>query len=115
MKTLVLYVFHGSNGVEAQQALEVFRKQLESISSSARICFLKNQEPCLANTLLEAAQSDFELVRVLPMFLLPGSHVTKDIPETITSILRDYPGLNIITEDCLIKDQVFLSYLTQKL
>jgi sirohydrochlorin ferrochelatase len=115
MNALVLYVFHGSSGAEAQEALETLTNKLNKAHSNAKICFLKNQTPSLNEALMKAVQAGIKEIKVLPMFLLPGSHVTNDIPSVVKGLLASNPALKITIDDCLIKDKDFLNYLIKKL
>jgi sirohydrochlorin ferrochelatase len=108
-KTFYLLLFHGSARNDALISAQAF---LDKINFSRQIkntgiAFLRGQQPDLASALKKIAQDNFNKVKVIQLFLLPGAHVNEDIPGMINSFKKDYPNITVETSPCLVELKEF--------
>jgi sirohydrochlorin ferrochelatase len=91
-KTCVLLLSHGSRDpladLEMRKCAQAYQTRHPEIS--VRFGYLELAEPSF-NSELERAAQNFNLVRILPLFLFPGSHLKKDIPQTIQRVQEKNP------------------------
>ncbi len=91
-KTCALLLSHGSRDfsadLEMKKCAEAYQARHPEIS--VRFGYLELAEPSFNSELEKAAQT-FNVVRILPLFLFPGSHLKKDIPEMIQSAQAKNP------------------------
>ncbi len=116
-ETFSLLIFHGSARPEANAAAVSFAERLKKRigKTSFAICFLKGVAPELATTLEEAVARGFRKIRLIPLFLLPGTHNSKDIPAAADVIKNAYPQVEIEILDCLVEMPEFLELIGNKL
>ncbi|MBI5237746.1 MAG: precorrin-8X methylmutase [Deltaproteobacteria bacterium] len=95
-KTGLLILGHGSKLVEANDTL---RRVAESIKertaaySSVVPAFLQMERPDFGEAVHALASDGIEDIVVMPYFLYPGAHVTKDLPEEIEAAKARHPQL----------------------
>lgn len=116
-ETFSLLIFHGSARPEANAAAISFAERLrESFGiTSFAICFLKGVAPELATALEETVIRGFRKIRLIPLFLLPGTHTCKDIPAAADVVKRAHPQVEIEILDCLVEMPEFLELIGKKL
>ena len=91
--TAVVLVAHGSRVAaanEAHQRLAALLADRPGIQVVA--AFLELATPAIPEA-LDVAASAGEAVLVLPYFLLPGAHTTRDIPELVESARDRWPAV----------------------
>ena len=79
------------------------------------ICFLEGVAPELAMALEKVVARGFRKIRLIPLFLLPGTHTRKDIPAAADVIKKTYPHVRIEILDCLVEMPEFLELISNKL
>ncbi|GAB1355275.1 hypothetical protein MASR1M12_40170 [Erysipelotrichia bacterium] len=116
-ETFSLLIFHGSALPEANAAAVGFAERLkERIGmTDFSICFLKGVAPELAMALEKVVARGFRKIRLIPLFLLPGTHTRKDIPAAADVIKKTYPHVRIEILDCLVEMPEFLELIGNKL
>lgn len=115
-ETFSLLVFHGSARSDANNAAFNFAdKIINSGCHNFSVCFLKGVKPDLQQALTQAAEAGHTRIKIIPLFLLPGSHIQKDIPEIIETARIEFPKLQIIVEKCLVDWPEFVFLLIEKL
>ncbi|MFB1051153.1 sirohydrochlorin chelatase [Paraliobacillus sp. JSM ZJ581] len=92
---VVIYVAHGSKKEPTNQQFVKAIKSMIEINNAARkkIAFLE-ANPALDQTIDQCKQEGATQVIVVPIFLLPGMHVTRDIPNILQQKNRQYPSLS---------------------
>ncbi|WP_182200909.1 sirohydrochlorin chelatase [Paraliobacillus salinarum] len=88
----VIYVAHGS---KEKQTNDKFTKAIQSIiemddNQTHRIAFLE-ANPSLAQIIDQCIDYGVNEIIVVPIFLLPGVHVTSDIPTILKQKNKQYP------------------------
>ena len=116
-ETFSLLIFHGSARPEANAAALSFAERLKKRigMNSFAICFLKGVAPELETALEEAVVRGFRKIRLMPLFLLPGTHTCKDIPAAADVIKKTHPQVEIEIFDCLVEMPEFLELIGKKL
>ncbi len=91
-KTCVLLLSHGSRDSSADLEMKKCAEAYQTRHPEITVCFgyLELAEPSF-NSELEKAAQNFNMVRILPLFLFSGSHLKKDVPETIQRVQEKYP------------------------
>lgn len=115
-ETFSLLVFHGSARSEANMAATEFAKKLQDLNcQNFSVCFLKGVSPDLNQALTEAAVAGIIRIRITPLFLLPGSHISRDIPEIVDEAKKKFPQLEISIDKCLVESPEFIDLSAARL
>lgn len=96
MKTGVIILGHGSRASEAR---EVFAKMVAQIRESVNYEIVKGAamelaEPNLFQSVEEVVKQEVDKIIITPLFLFPGVHVQKDIPQLIKELEDKYPTID---------------------
>jgi sirohydrochlorin cobaltochelatase len=60
-----------------------------------RLAYVNSATPTLADVAQEAANDGINKLRVLPLFLSPGGPIERDIPEQISVVRAQVPGITV--------------------
>lgn len=93
----ILILAHGSRKPETERILESLVSKLKIKTKGALIesAYLQFSEPSLekgVESLIKLGALD---IRIIPLFLFDGIHVTQDIPEEIETLKTRHPGIRI--------------------
>jgi sirohydrochlorin ferrochelatase len=96
--TAVVIVDHGSrsglaNAVVADVARLVQVRAGER--ATVRFAHMEISEPALGTVIDECVSAGATRVIVQPLFLAPGKHAAKDIPELVADAQRRHPGVEL--------------------
>jgi len=99
----VLIVGHGSRRPQAVDVLRgaALRMRQRLVNARVDVAFLEHGDPNFAAALASCYAAGVRRLVVIPFFLLPGVHVTADLPAEIASARRRFPGLQIVQADFL--------------
>lgn len=115
-KTINLLLFHGSARANALESAAGFTKKLREQSGKAiECCFLRGQQPTLEMALSSALNDGCSKIRLIQLFLLPGSHVDQDIPGIVDEFRQKHPEIEIESFPCLVELDGFASMLVKLL
>ena len=107
-----VFVFHGSKNVESENTIKNFSDNLKNrIECSFSICYLKEKSPTLSEALEEAYNNGFKQINCFPLFVLPGSHITKDIPAAIQEFKSRHTDCVIKQMPCLTENKSFVNFI----
>ncbi|GGM25987.1 cobalamin biosynthesis protein CbiX [Paraliobacillus quinghaiensis] len=92
----VLYIAHGSKNEQTNKRM---RLELEKLSSLVdmqiqQVAFLE-ADPNIKEGIAQCVKKGATEIILMPVFLLPGVHVIKDIPEQVHSAQLTYPDVTI--------------------
>jgi sirohydrochlorin cobaltochelatase len=95
-KRLILFA-HGSRD---PVWLETFRRLARELSSELghdriALAFMEFAGPTLGDALAEASDEGAHQIKLLPLFLSAGGHVSRDIPRLVDSAKLRFPELEI--------------------
>lgn len=99
----VLIVAHGSRRAQAGDVLEAMAAQVRQRLGATRVdvAFLENGAPHVAAAIENCFSAGVRRLVVIPFFLLPGVHVTVDLPREIAAARQAFPSLQIVQADFL--------------
>ncbi len=109
-----IFVFHGSKNIESENTIESFAQNLkDKLNSCFSICFLKEKSPTLSETLEHAFTKGFKRIKCFPLFVLPGSHVNKDIPAIIQDFKIRHKDCSVEQMPCLTENKSFVNFVIE--
>ncbi len=109
-----IFVFHGSKNIESDNTIKAFSRNLkDKLDSSFSICFLKEKSPTLQEALEQAFIKGFNRIKCFPLFVLPGSHVNKDIPAIIQEFKTRHRDCSVEQMPCLTENKSFVNFVTE--
>lgn len=116
-KTFSLLVFHGSARKNANDAANEFSRILsaELGCSQFSLCFLKGVAPELSEAIATAAANGEKHLTIIPLFLLPGSHINDDIPAIVRDFSSAHPEVEIVIRKCLVAEEDFAEYVARQI
>ncbi|GBE54088.1 sirohydrochlorin ferrochelatase [archaeon BMS3Bbin15] len=77
----VVVVGHGSRLPETKEVYEKVGKLAgEKLGVPTKVAYMKHWEPSIYEAVTSSIKEGFKKIVVVPLFLLPGLHVTDDIP-----------------------------------
>ena len=94
----VILLGHGSRREEANEEICQMTKMIQEVDKDRfyEVAFLSLGHPCLEDTVKNLIKKGCEKIIVMPMFLVTGSHINKDIPEKILLQKTAYPNIEFI-------------------
>lgn len=96
-KIAVLLVAHGSRSSAPDDLLPrlsaAVRRQLGALIVETAYCAW--QQPDLASGIDRCVAAGAGRILLYPCFLLPGQHVTRDLPQAVARAAKLYPGVEI--------------------
>jgi len=54
-------------------------------------------------------------LRLIPLFLLPGSHIDEDIPAIVENFRQTNPGIDIKLGSCLVQNRQFIEFVAAEI
>jgi sirohydrochlorin ferrochelatase len=99
----VLIVAHGSRRSGTTDILRDMATRMRHRLGNVRVdvAFLEHGTPAFRAAVESCYAAGVRRLVVLPFFLLPGVHVTADLPAEIASARRRFPALRIVQADFL--------------
>mmetsp|Transcript_8941 Transcript_8941/g.26851 ORF Transcript_8941/g.26851 Transcript_8941/m.26851 type:complete len:152 (+) Transcript_8941:72-527(+) len=97
-KRALLLVDHGSRRKEANEMLDDVRNMVVELGAGVDIVETAHMEladPNIAQGIGRCVQQGAEEVVVMPYFLAPGRHSSKDIPEMVGEAAKEHPEVKI--------------------
>jgi sirohydrochlorin ferrochelatase len=98
--SVIVVAAHGSRAAEANDAHRTVVDQLAGTvqgDALARVvpAFLELAEPSIDAAIDDAVLAGAEIVLVLPYFLYPGKHLTRDLPAIVEAAVGRHPAARI--------------------
>ncbi|MES4785892.1 MAG: hypothetical protein C4294_08835, partial [Nitrospiraceae bacterium] len=89
----VLLVFHGARDDDGMAEFYAFLKLVRDTWKPIPVqpAFLEFVEPSILDAVAEMVAQGIEEVLVLPLFLVPASHLKTDVPAAIQHVRLRYP------------------------
>lgn len=93
----ILILAHGSRRQETDAILNSLTEKVKSKTGESMIipAYLQFSEQNLEAGIEALIDKGAEKIKVIPMFLFDGIHVTQDIPEELNAIMAKHPGVEI--------------------
>ncbi|MEZ4433830.1 MAG: CbiX/SirB N-terminal domain-containing protein [bacterium] len=91
----LVLIAHGSTRSTWRAPLEALRDRLAARlgADGVRLAFMELCPPDLGTVLAEAAADGVDAVRVLPLFMSAGGHVTHDIAPAVEALRSKHPAI----------------------
>lgn len=117
MKALLLAA-HGSRVARSNEEFnalaERLSKHLSGRYDAISTAFLELATPSIESEIDRLVQDEgADRIRILPCFLLEGSHVGSDIPAIVEAARQKHPRVRIELKPHLAADPAFVNYLAQ--
>ena len=96
----ITFIIHGSSKEDAN----VFAREMISNlfpQKNVNLGFLEAGKPNILEALQEQADRGEKNIRVIPLFLVPGNHVSRDIPSLIEAFRKKNPQIKLSVEPFL--------------
>jgi len=102
MTGLILFA-HGSSVEAANEAVRNVARNVMAGGDFMRVvpAFLEVAVPDLRGAVKELAEAGAQRIIVVPYFLVPGIHLTRDLPGIVADLRRIYQGVSIEVTDSL--------------
>jgi len=100
MKGLIVFA-HGSSVPAANDVVRAVANKIRLRSGYDRVeaAFLEGGEPDLPHAVRSLVESGMRQIVVVPYFLTPGLHLTRDLPGIVAELRSIYQGVTIeVTE-----------------
>jgi len=98
MQEGVILLGHGSRREEANEEIRQIAKLVQEADKDRiyEVAFLSLSHPHLEGVLEILIKAGCEKIIVMPMFLVTGSHINRDIPEKISLQKAAYPNIELV-------------------
>lgn len=97
MKTAVTFISHGSSQKEYKEFVEAILHRLDA-GPNVNVGFFSLIDPDIPTAIAEHVKRGADKIRLLPLFLGPGKHISTDIPNIVSEVQKRHPSVNIILE-----------------
>ncbi len=93
----ILILAHGSRRQETDAILNSLTEKVKQKTGESLImpAYLQFSEQSLEVGVEKLIEKGADRIKVIPMFLFDGIHVTQDIPEELHAIMAKHPGVEI--------------------
>lgn len=93
----ILILAHGSKRQETEKTLNSLVEKVKAKTGEKLVypVYLQFSEPNLEMGIAQLADSGATHIKIVPMFLFDGVHVTQDIPGELEVIRAKYPKIDI--------------------
>jgi sirohydrochlorin ferrochelatase len=97
MSRALLIVDHGSRRSEAHTHLERVAAEVRRLAPGLRVHVghMDVVPPSVSEAIATCVRDGAEEVVVHPFFLVPGLHLTHDLPSLVAAAAREHPGVRI--------------------
>lgn len=101
MKSAVIILGHGSRSADANKSIQRTAVAVKKRGGFEIVeqAFLQHTLPALMETIEACARKNAERIVIVPFFMQPGAHVTRDIPALIEQARKKHPGIEILVTD----------------
>ncbi|MFT3800578.1 MAG: CbiX/SirB N-terminal domain-containing protein [Burkholderiaceae bacterium] len=113
MSDAVIFFCHGSRDARWREPFDAIARAFADRypRTPVRLAFLELMSPDLGAAIDELAGAGVRAIRVLPLFLAPGTHTRRDLPALIDAARARWPGLRIddgptLTEVAAIREAI---------
>ncbi len=93
----ILILAHGSKGQETEEILNSLVEDIKKKTGEKHVypAFLQFSEKNLEKGIRQLVEKGVRNIKIMPMFLFDGVHVTYHIPNELKAINKKYPSVNI--------------------
>ena len=101
MKTAVIIMGHGSRSGGADETVKRIADKVKKSGGHEIVeyAFLQYVQPTPREALEHCIRQRAKKIVIVPFFMQPGTHVTRDIPAFVEMAKKDHPDIDIMTTD----------------
>lgn len=101
MNTAVIILFHGSRAEGSERAVKRIIADVRKRGEYDIVCeaYLQYGSPRISDTIDNCVRQHAENIVIVPFFMQPGAHVTRDIPAFIQTIKKKHSEIKIMMAD----------------
>lgn len=117
MKRAIVIVDHGSRQPAANAVVAEIAAKLEALAAgqaSVTFAHLEAAEPDLTQAIDRCVSAGASEITVQPLFLAPGRHATRDIPEILETARRRHPTVSLDLRDVIGADALLVELLARR-
>jgi sirohydrochlorin ferrochelatase len=117
MKRAIVIVDHGSRHEPANAVVKQLAQTLQlraGARASVRWAHLEGAEPSLPEAIDACVSQGALEVTVQPMFLVPGMHATRDIPELLRAARQRHPEVTFLMGQVIGADPLLAELIAQR-
>ncbi len=108
--TCLILIAHSSKEASWQKHLIKIVSKLEGkLKGQVLLAYLNPGRPTLQEVVNKLIRNEVKKICILPLFMGPGKHTNKDIPNEVREIKRRYKDLTIKLLPAIGNDPVFVS------
>jgi sirohydrochlorin cobaltochelatase len=100
-----VFFCHGSRNPQWREPFDLlagaYRERVPQ--QQVRLAFLELMSPTLPEVLAELAVAGACKVRIVPLFLAPGTHTSRDLPALVAEARQAWPALEVDIEPSLLE------------
>jgi len=98
MKTGIILLGHGSRREEANDEIRQLAGMIQEGDKNGcyKVAFLSFASPGLTDAAEELIEEGVNNIIVVPIFLVTGNHIKRDIPSKLLLLKTSYPKVNFI-------------------
>jgi sirohydrochlorin cobaltochelatase len=92
-----VFFCHGSRNPDWRAPFDALVADYRRRLPEQRVClaFLELMSPTLPEVLADLAGTGLDRIRVVPLFLAPGAHTSRDLPALVAQTLEQWPALQV--------------------
>lgn len=96
-KEALILFSHGSSDPEWVKPFQRIQNMVQEQRPYIRVelAFLEAMQPTLLTTVDKLGDEGYSHITIAPLFLAPGAHVKRDLPQLVTQAQKMYPRLTI--------------------
>ena len=100
-----VFFCHGSRSPEWRTPFDLLAGdyQRRNPGQRVRLAFLELMTPSLPDVLEELAAAGIDSVKVVPLFLAPGAHTSRDLPALVAQARNRHPRLRVAIGPTLLE------------
>lgn len=112
----ILILAHGSRREDARSTVDAIAERLKKKLNADRIWigYMEMSTPCIGEAIDDMVRSGVKRIFAVPMFLLNGIHMCKDIPEELEKAEKKYPELQITIGKVIGEDERLADILADR-
>jgi sirohydrochlorin ferrochelatase len=117
MKRAIVIVDHGSRHEPANAVVIQLAQLLQAragATANVSSAHLEAAEPSLPNALDACVRAGARQVTVQPLFLAPGKHATRDLPQLLAAARERHPGVRFELGEVIGADPLLAELLSRR-
>ena len=115
-KDAVLIIAHGSKVKETDDIMKKYQQELIAKMPETQIeyCYLQLMAPSIEDVVKSLYEAGIRTIKAFPFFIFNGNHIKEDIPEVLSAIKAQYPGLDITFLENIGYDEKVLDLIIER-